>query len=208
MSYYTIPPSGAPVLVTLAHPYGDVDAPVPYRVADVRDRQLTLQSDVACAEPRPGAGVPCLVVAEDGGRGKTLEAVVVVAGSSMLIVDVGRDPRQHPRYRRPCKVRMEVPGAGLGVVEGVLEDISAGGARVRTPMPLPVDRRVFVSIVLADTQPILGIAEVRGLQRDRRNQELVARLQFTVMAPTHQARLALLLEWPIEDASPPAQHIA
>ena len=208
MSSYAIPPVGTPVLVTLAYPHGDVDAPAPYRVTDVRDRQLTLQTDVPCAEPRPSAGVPCLIATDDGGRAKTFEAVVVVAGTAMLIVDVGRDPRQHPRYRRPCKVNVQVPGAGLGVVEGVLEDISAGGARVRTPVLLPVDQRVFVSIVLADTQPILGIAEVRGMHRDRRTQELVARLEFTVMAPSHQARLALLLEWPVDEPVERAQHSA
>ena len=106
MSSYAIPPVGTPVLVTLAHPHGDVDAPAPYRVTDVRDRQLTLQADGPCAEPRPPAGVPCLIATDDGGRAKTFEAVVVVAGTAMLIVDVSRDPRQHPRYRRPCRVNV------------------------------------------------------------------------------------------------------
>jgi len=199
MSLYAIPAVGTAVLVTLAEPYGSADAPVPYRVSDVRDRQLTLHGDLQSIAPRPSAGVPCLVGSLDGGRGGTCEALVVGSSASMLIVDVARDPRQHPRYRRPSKVRLEVPGAQLGVVEGVLEDISAGGIRVRTTVPLPADQRVFVSVLLADTNPILALAEVRGVLRDTHGPDFVVRLQFTVMAPTHQARLALLLEWPIEE---------
>jgi hypothetical protein len=198
---YTIPTAGTAVLVTLAEPYGDVDAPIPYRVSDVRDRQLTLHGDLQSGAPRPPAGVPCLIGSVDGGRGSTCEGLVVIASNSMLIVDVARDPRQHPRYRRPCKVRLEVPGADLGVVEGVLEDISTGGIRVRTDVSVPVDHRVFVSVLLADTYPILAIGEVRGEQLDTFAQQFVIRLQFTTMAPTHQARLALLLEWPIEEPS-------
>ncbi|HVM67207.1 MAG TPA: PilZ domain-containing protein [Acidimicrobiales bacterium] len=199
MTSYAVPSVGAAVLVTLAEPYGSVDAPVPYRVSDVRDRQLTLHGDLQSGEPRPPAGVPCLVGSLEGTRGDTCEALVVGSGASMLIVDVARDPRQHPRYRRPSKVKLEVPGFQLGVVEGILEDISTGGIRVRTPVSLPLDQRAFVSILLADAHPILAIGEVRGVQRDDHGQGFVVRLQFTVMAPTHQARLALLLEWPIEE---------
>ena len=201
MAPYMIPTAGSAVLVTLAEPYGSVDAPVPYRVSDVRDRQLTLHGDLQTDVPRPPAGVPCLIGAVNGGRGSTCEGLVVISSNSMLIVDVARDPRQHPRYRRPCKVRLEVPGAQLGVVEGVLEDISTGGIRVRTAVPVPVDHRVFVSVLLADTFPILAIGEVRSEQLDTATSEFVHRLQFTTMAPTHQARLALLLEWPIEEPS-------
>jgi hypothetical protein len=199
MAHYVIPAAGTAVLVTLAEPYGNVDAPVPYRVSDVRERQLTLHGDLQSDAPRPPAGVPCLIGSVDGGRGATCEALVVTASASMLIVDVARDPRQHPRYRRPCKVRLEAPGAQLGVVEGVLEDISSGGIRVRTPVSLPLDHRVFISILLADTYPILAIGEVRGAHLEGGPRDFVVRLQFTVMAPTHQARLALLLEWPIEE---------
>src|SRR5579862_1339750 len=127
MTHFAIPAVGSTVLVTLAEPYGSADSPVPYRVSDVRDRQLTLHGDLQSTAPRPSAGVPCLVGALDGRRSGTREALVVGASASMLIVDVARDPRQHPRYRRPSKVKLEVPGSQLGVVAGVLEDISTGG---------------------------------------------------------------------------------
>jgi PilZ domain len=199
MTHYAIPAVGTAVVVTLAEPYGGVDAPVPYRVSDVRERQLTLLADAPSDAPCPAAGVPCLIGSVGGGRGSTCEALIVTSSASMLIVDVARDPRQHPRYRRPCKVKLEVPGAALGVVEGVLEDISAGGIRVRTHVSIQLDQRVFVSVLLADTHPILALGEVRGVQHDGGSRNFIVRLQFTVMAPTHQARLALLLEWPVDE---------
>ena len=200
MSQYKLPEVGAPVLVTLPRPYGRADAISRYTVADVRERQLTLRSEQPSVDPAPPPGVPCLVGAMmPGGRRSSCEAVVVASGVSMLIVDVARDPRQHPRYRRPCKVTLEVPDMGLGVVEGVLEDLSAGGMRVHCPALLPLDHRVFVSILLSDTQPILAIGEVRGVDRGDGAGDLVARVQFTMMSPSHRTRLATLLEWPVED---------
>lgn len=201
MKHYATPAIHTSVLVTLPQPYGDAGSPTSYRVAEVRDRQVVLHSEGRSGEPRPLAGVPCLVRSELGGRRSSCEALVVASTTSVLIVDVARDPRQHPRYRRPCTVRLEVPDTDLGVVEGVLEDMSAGGMRVHTPALLPVDSRVFVSIMPADTQPILAIAEVRGLHHAERPDDLVARLEFTLMAPSHQARLAMLLEWPIDEQS-------
>jgi hypothetical protein len=198
MNYRTLPAAGTPVLVTLPQPYARVEAPARYTVADVRGRQLTLLCVEEFGAPDPPAGVPCLVGSIDAaGRRSSCEAVVVASGASMVILDVMPDPRQHPRYRRACKVRIEVPESDFGVLEGVLEDLSAGGLRVHCPVFLPVDRRVFVSVLFAETQAVLAIAEVRGVQRGRRDGDLIARLQFTLMAPSHRARLAALLEWPV-----------
>jgi len=191
---YDIPVTGTSVVVTLPHPYAGADHPCHYRVADVRDRQVTLHAEDRMAEPGPPAGVPCLVRSDLGGRRSSCEALVVASTRSVLIVDVASDPRQHPRYRRPCTVRLEVPDTDLGVVEGVLEDISAGGMRVHTPVLLPLDQRVFVSLVLADTPAIIAIGEVRGMHSGDRPHDLVARLQFTLIAPSHRARLTMLLD--------------
>ncbi|HZQ88240.1 MAG TPA: PilZ domain-containing protein [Acidimicrobiales bacterium] len=198
MNYRTLPAAGTLVLVTLPHPYARVDAPARYTVADVRGRQLTLLCEEQFGAPDPPSGVPCLVGTIDiDGRRSSCEAVVVASGASMVIVDVVPDPRQHPRYRRACKVRLEVPDSDLGVIDGVLEDLSAGGLRVHSPVVIPVDQRVFVSVLFADTHGVLAIAEVRGVQRGRTEGDFVMRLQFTLMAPSHRARLAALLEWPV-----------
>jgi PilZ domain len=198
LNHYAIPPAGVPVHVTFPQPYGGGDWPVPYRVSGVSARQMTLWPVALVPEPKAPSGTPCLIGSTFGGRESLCEGVVVTSGPSTLVVDVARDPRRHPRYKRACKVRLEVPGRGLGVIEAELEDISTGGMRVRTPVPLPLDARVFVAVLLADTEPILAIAEVRGAHAGRAPNDRIARLQFTVMSPSHHARLATLLEWPVD----------
>jgi hypothetical protein len=194
MSHHPLPEAGTWVLVTLPQPYAPLDAPARYSVADVHGRQLALQPEERVAQPDPPPGVPCLVrsVLPDG-RPATCEAVVVASGASMLIVEVVGEPP--PRYRHPCKVTIEVPDAGLGVIDGVLEDLSAEGLRVHADAVLDPDQRVFVTVQLTDLQPVVAIAEVREVHRWGED-DLVARLEFTVMAPSHRARLAALLEWP------------
>jgi len=197
MNAYAVPLVGASVALTFPEPYGNVEVPQIYRVVAVRPRQLVLWPHGQTGGAVPPPGVPCLVAPADGPGGSSCEAEVVSSGGSRLVVDIAPDPRQHPRYRRPCRVRLEVPGSGLGVVAAVLEDISAGGMRVHTTVLLPLDSRVFVSVLLAETQPILAIAQVRGVYRGAGPDSVVARLQFTMMPPTHAARLAALLEWPL-----------
>jgi c-di-GMP-binding flagellar brake protein YcgR len=123
----------------------------------------------------------------------------------MLVVDVDPDPRRHPRYGVACKVGLEVPGTELGAFAGILEDLSAGGMRVRTPVQLSPDQRVFVSIELPEAPPIQALAEVRGMHHRGSDDEFVARLQFTFMSSLHQGRLEALLEWPAAELGSMAQ---
>jgi hypothetical protein len=199
MDHQSLPSTGTPVLVTLPRRYARPGGQARYVVGDVQERQLTLLSDERCATVPP-AGLPCLVrAAGTEGRRSSMEAVIVASGASMLVIDVASDPRRHPRYRRSCRVTLEVPDGELGVVEGVLSDLSAGGLRVRCPVLLPVDQRVFVTVLFTETQPVHALAEVRGVHRGEGAGDLVVRLQFTLIAPSHRARLAALLEWPVDD---------
>ncbi len=144
-------------------------------------------------EPGLPLGAPCVI--NPGHVEQERLAVVVAAGSSVLIVDVARDPRRHSRYRRPWPVTLEATCSELGVVETTLEEISVGGMRVRTPVLLPVDAHVFVSVMLPDEPPVLGLAEVRAGHADSDEDGFVARLQFIVMARSHYLRLATALAW-------------
>jgi hypothetical protein len=199
MDHHTLPGAGTWVLVTLPQPYASVESPARYTVADVRDRQLTLRPEERSAQPDPPPGVPCLVRSIlPSGRQPSCEAVVVACGGSMLIVEVAAQPCLLPRYRRPCSVRIEVPDADLGVIEGVLEDLTASDVLVHLPVLLEPDHRVFVTVVLSDLQPLLALAVVRDVHRWD-DDDLVARLEFTAMAPSHRARLAALLEWPVTE---------
>jgi hypothetical protein len=203
MNPQSVPAVGMPVLVSVPRQYASADSPIPARVADVHDRQLTLVTETSLGEAGPPAGVPCVITFACDGRQGRCEAAVIASGATMLIVDLAGDLRRHPRYRHAGTVRLEVPGTSLGVIEGVLEEISAGGLRVHTPVLLPLDARAFTSILLADTHPILAIAEVRGVQHGDVAQDLIARLQFTMMAPAHRTRLAMLLEWPVDQPPDP-----
>jgi len=193
MSQYAGPEVGAPVLVALPAPY-DGGSAVTYLVADARDRQLTLHSEVPRLDASVPAGVPCLVSWVDSDRDTSREAIVVASTASALIVDMAPERRRHPRYRRLCAVRLQVPYSPLGVVEGIAEDISAGGMRIRTAVALPADARVFVSILPVGTPPILAVAEVRGPRSGDQPTHHLASVKFTLIAPSHAARLATLLE--------------
>jgi PilZ domain len=198
MKHNTLPTVGASVLVILPRPCGEAASPVLYRVVEVRDRQLTLRAGTVTTGRTPGPGVQCIIGPAGGARAARCDAVVVSSTTSALIVEVERD-REPPRSHRPYKVCLEAPDGGLDHVVGVLEDISAGGMRVHTPVPLPLGLRVFASILFADTQPVLAIAEVCGVCRGDGPDDHVARLQFTLMAPSHRARLNVLLAWPLDE---------
>jgi len=199
VSNYTVPAVGALVLVTLPHPYA---GPVRCRVAAARDRELTLHLDGEAGEPAPPPGTPCLVASLAGDDPPTdCEAVVVALGASVLVVDMARDPRRHSRHRRPWAVRIEPVSTTAGVVDATVEDVSVGGMRVRGDVLLPVEARVFVSILLADAPPLPAIAEVRAAGAHPGGAGYTARLQFTVMARSQYVRLATVLASPSDDAS-------
>ena len=199
LSPYAIPAVGTTVLVTLPDPHGD-GTPRRFRVVEARERVLTLNPEGQLGEPGPPAGTPCLVGAIASGRPRAqCEAVVVSAGALALVVDVAPDPRKHPRHQRPWKVKLEAPGTGIGVVEGTMEDISVGGMRAGTPVRLPVDARVFVTVLVDRSAPVLAIAEVRAAHARDDAEGFVARLQFTVMARWQYLRLAVLLAWASEE---------
>jgi len=189
--------AGSRVHVTLPEPYGRAGVPARYVVVDAYERELTLRPEAPPPAALPPVGTPCLIgpsLTEDCRSAS--EAIVVASGPSMLIVDVVvNDRRHHPRYRCACAVRVEVPGTAMGCVEGVLEDLSAGGLRARMPVLLPVDHRVFVSVLLPAAQPIAAIAVVRGAYWSGRRDHGLSRLQFRLMAPSHRARLDALLAW-------------
>jgi len=200
MDHHSLPGAGTWVLVTLPQPYASVEPPVRYTVADVRDRQLTLRPGERFAQPGPPPGVPCLVRSIlPSGRRQRCEAVVVACGGSTLILEVAAQACLVPRYRRPCSVRIEVADADLGVIEGVLEDLTASDVLVHLPVLLEPDHQVFVTVVLSDLQPLLALAVVRDMHRWDDADDLVARLEFTAMGPSHRARLAALLEWPVTE---------
>jgi hypothetical protein len=72
--------------------------------------------------------------------------------------------------------------------------------RAYTAALLPLDSRVFVSVLPAETQPTRAIARVGGVYRGTGNDSVVTRLQFALMPPTRAARLATLLESPVLEA--------
>ena len=191
---------GASVVVALPSPYGGPGSPRRYRVAAVLGREVTLRPEAGPIEPWPPAGAPCLIGSGAAAvRHESCEAVVVASSASMLIVEVVRDARRHVRFRVPCRARLEAPGTNLGVLEADVEDISMGGMRVRIPVLPPLDCRLFASVQVGDAPPILAISEVRGVHHGDEPGDLVVRLQFTVMAPSHQARLGALLEAPADE---------
>jgi hypothetical protein len=196
MTQYANASVGTAALVALPDPYGDGTSRATYTVADVRGRQLTLQSSLPCSGADIPSGVPCVVSWVERARGATREAIVVASTASALIVDVAPERRSHPRYRRTCPVRLQVPYSPLGVLDAVAVDISAGGMRVSTRVALPPDARVFVTIIPAAVPPVLDLAEVRGPRRGERPTEHIASLKFTLIAPSHAARLAALLQSP------------
>jgi hypothetical protein len=195
MRHHQLPEAGTWVLVTLPQPYAPVDAPARYAVAEARDRHLALRAEEGSARPDPPPGVPCVVRSVlTQGRSAICEAVVVASGASVLMVEAAAEPPR--RYRQPCKVAIEVPDAGLGVIECVLEDLWADGLRVHTGTVLTAVEHVFVTLQLSEMQPILAMAEVREVHRWG-DHDLLAALEFTLIAPAHRARLAALLEWPV-----------
>ncbi len=207
MSNYSLPPRGASVLVTLPKPYRRGSAPACYTVAGARGQRLTLLSDEQWGDLDAPPGAPCLVRSVHAqGRRLTCPALVVAAGASTLIVDAATDPRRHSRHRRAYRVRIEVLDSDIGVVDGISDDLSVGGMRVRTAIALPPDARAFVTVPLADAAPVLALAEVRGARgTTEADVGHIARLKFTLIAPFQEGRLQALLRWPSDEEQVAAQ---
>lgn len=64
--------------------------------------------------------------------------------------------------RRNIDARVTVRTRGGRVVRGVLQNVSASGALVASPLPLPLHSAVFVQIEAADEHQAIGRVGVAG----------------------------------------------
>jgi hypothetical protein len=150
-------------------------------------------------------GTPCFVTYTVGKQRLTTEAVTVDCGPAGAVLQLRlADQRRFPRYRRPIAVEIDVPQTELGLVEGVTEDISLGGFRARVPVGIPVDRRAFVALGLADAEPILAAARILTCVPSVAGTSHVVRVEFTLVSPGDQARLFALVDWPMVEPAGPA----
>ncbi len=196
MSLYLVPPVGTSVLVVLPTFEGAPPTPLPYRVTDVRDRQITLHCGAAPRGAVAASGAPCLLSWLSETKGSTREGIVVATTSTALVVDVAPDRRKHTRQPREWPVRLEVPYGSTDVIDGVAEDVSQGGMRVRAQETLEVGTRLFACLPVSGAPPIVALGEVRGVRPYQGDGGCVIRVVFTLMAPSHAARLATLLALP------------
>ena len=147
--------------------------------------------------PEIRVGTPCLVDYTNGARRLNIDAIALSSGPGGVILQLHiADRRRSPRYGQPMTVTIEVPGTGLGVIEGVAEDISLGGLRLRVPAHLPAGRRAFVSVAVADRDPILAAARILTCERTVGGLSHFARVEFTLVSAHDQARLFALMDWP------------
>jgi len=65
---------------------------------------------------------------------------------------------------------------------------------------VPTDRRSFVSLELAGGDPIMTVARTLSCTPVGGRGAHLVRVQFTAVSANDQARLFVLLDWPIQDS--------
>jgi len=167
-----------------------------YTVTDVDERGDVTARPVFEQAPRVRGGTPCLVDYDFGGTRFMVDAMTVSSGAGGVVLQLSMaDPQPVPGHHRPVAVTIEVPGSGLGLVAGITEEISLGGLRVLVPVALPVDRRAFVSLGVADAAPILAAARTLSCSPAKGSRSYVQRVVFTMVSVHDQARLFAIVKW-------------
>lgn len=172
-----------------------------YLVADVDKSDNVSAWPLGCSAPSIRAGTPCLVEYRVGGQRICVGATTLNAGPHGLVIQLyAQDQRRFPRFRRPTAMTIEVPTTSAGLIEGVTEDLSLGGLRAKLPVAVPTDRRSFVSLELAGGDPIMTVARTLSCTPVGGRGAHLVRVQFTAVSANDQARLFVLLDWPIQDS--------
>jgi hypothetical protein len=176
-----------------------------YTVTDVDERGDVTAWPVFEQAPPVQAGTPCLVDYHVGGERFIVDAMTVSSGAGGVVLQLSMaDPEPVPGHHRPVAVTIEIPGSDLGLVEGVTEEISLGGLRVLVPVAVPVDRRAFVSLGVADATPILAAARTLSCSPAKAPASYVLRVVFTMVTVHDQARLFAMVKWAaLERTGPP-----
>jgi len=165
--------------------------PAGYTVVSV-DGGVIAARPVAGNAPNVRAGTPCVVGYVLDDTRVTTDAVVLSSGSGSVTVRLGAEQRRDERYERSMGVVLSVRG-GLGLIDGVTDDISRGGLAVRLNVSLDPDRRVLASVRLADAPPIRAAARVVSCSSTGTGGSYVVRLEFTLISEEDDARLQALI---------------
>jgi PilZ domain-containing protein len=193
-----LPVLGGAVFIEFPTDVSGPDAAVLYRVVDVDRRGNLTAEAVVGLVPAVRAESPCIVRYRRGTDEVAADALALSASRGTVILRLNMaDARRHPRSALEVGVSIEVPGTGHRAMIGTTEEVSLGGLRARLPACLPVDRRAFVSLHPSATPPIAAIAVIASCDPGTPAGWYVARLEYTLMAPTDQARLWSLVESPL-----------
>jgi len=149
------------------------------------------------AAPAVRIGTPCVVCYIDQGDEQHSGALVVGSGPDGVVLRL-QDERQHPRYRRPLAVTVEVPG-DRRMRYGVTEDVSLGGFRAEIDGMVASGNWAFASLRLATADPIVAIVRPLSCDQVDGRGAYVVRARFGVMSTADQLRLFALLDWPVDE---------
>jgi hypothetical protein len=197
-----LPSIGSRIHLEFPKVQGRLDSAGRYLVVDVDGADGVTARPLRGDPPEIRAGTPCLVDYTKGARRLNIDAIALSSGAGGVILQLHTaDQRRSPRSGQPMTVTIEVPGTGLGVIEGIAEDISLGGLRLRVPAHLPAGRRAFVSVTVADREPILAAARILTCERTVDGLSHFARVEFTLVSAHDQARLFALMDWPATASS-------
>jgi hypothetical protein len=188
-----LPGLGALLFVELPSTVTGPDAAVLYAVVSLDGAGDLTARPVVGVTPVLRTEMPCLVRPMAAPEDMFVDAFARTAHDGGLILHLdGVDSRLHRRYPLTMPVVVQPPGS-VGMV-GTTEDISLGGLRAHLPAPLPAVRRVFVSLTLPGSPPIVGTARMVSCERSDGAGPYLARVEYASMATADRARLWVLLD--------------
>ena len=196
-----LPGLGTQLFVELPGTVTEADVALLYTVVSLNgDGDITARPVVG-ATPVLRADMPCLVRPVAAPEEMFVDAFARTSHDGGLILHMDAvDARRHHRYAQSIAVAIQPPGSDG--VYGTTEDISLGGVRARVPTPLPPVRRVFLSLMPAESSPIVATARMVSCERSDGPGSYLVRLEYASMATAHRARLWLLLEATAEGEAP------
>jgi hypothetical protein len=202
MKAIPMPPIGERVQIDFPGLSASDDWSGRYVLSDIDGSDTITARPIIGSSPCLRAGTPVLVGYQIDGHRLHVGGIVINCGPSGAIIRLHTaEQRRFPRFCRPVAVSIEIPHTNLGVIEGLTEDISLGGLRAALPLPTPVDRRAFIAVGVAGSNPILAMGRILScVARDHRSSHVV-RAQFTLISASDQARLFALLDWPLVDTA-------